>query len=152
MSRLAAQIKMLYYPTQSRIQSMLKTYLAFPADGRKALCLDPCCGTGEALINICGEQFLYGIELNTQRGLEARNRQEFQQVLIGDFEASVVQNNAFGFLFLNPPYDYKSGGEKTARYEIIFLSIVVSNSCSISIFMDSSLFPKLFSVKAKKTL
>ena len=42
---------------------MLKTYLAFPADGRKALCLDPCCGTGEALINICGEQFLYGIEL-----------------------------------------------------------------------------------------
>lgn len=100
---------------------MLKTFLAFPTDGRKSLCLDPCCGTGEALINICGEQFLYGIELNTQRGLEARNRQEFQQVLIGDFEASVVQNNAFGFLFLNPPYDYKSGGEKTARYEIIFL-------------------------------
>lgn len=93
----------------------------FPADSR-VNCLDPCCGTGEALYNLCPGQNLYGIELDVERGLKAREL--LHQVLIGDFEGAVVQNTSFGFLFLNPPYDWKTGteGQTGQRYEIIFLN------------------------------
>ena len=68
------------------IQIMKTLFTAFPTDDRKAICcVDPAAGQ-EKHVLISAEFSLYGDWLsNTQRGLEARNQQEFQQVIIGDF-------------------------------------------------------------------
>jgi len=116
LSRLAAQANMQYFPTQKRIRPMIRSYLSFPASGTTVF--DPCCGPGDALEEICPGQFLFGMELHTTRALEAKNR-PFIKVLAGPFEYSTISNRAFGFIHLNPPYDWVAGGGE--RYEELFL-------------------------------
>jgi hypothetical protein len=116
MSRLASQAEMQYIPTQERIVPMIRSYLSFPEKG--TTCLDPCCADGEALLKLCPSQYLFGVELHTGRGLAAKAR-EFVKVLIGPFENSVISNRAFGFLHVNPPYDWVTGGGQ--RWEELFL-------------------------------
>jgi hypothetical protein len=116
MSRLAAQAKIQYFPTQERIRPMIRSYLSFPESGTTVF--DPCCGPGDALEDLCPGQYLFGMELHTVRALEAKSR-PYVKVLAGPFENSVISNRAFGFIHLNPPYDWVAGGGE--RYEEHFL-------------------------------
>ncbi|WP_054697717.1 DUF6094 domain-containing protein [Syntrophomonas palmitatica] len=116
MTRLAAQADLEYFPTQERIRPIIRSYLSFPESGTTAF--DPCCGPGDALQEICPDQYLFGMELHTGRALEAKSK-TFVKVLAGPFENCTVSNRAFGFIHLNPPYDWVAGGGE--RYEEQFL-------------------------------
>lgn len=116
MARLQSQANLQYIPTQTRIRQIIKSHLFFPEVG--TTCLDPCCGHGDALVDICPNQHLFGLELHTGRALKAKTK-NYIQVLVGPFEHSVISNRAFGFIHLNPPYDWVAGGEQ--RYEELFL-------------------------------
>mgnify|MGYP000848399829 FL=1 len=116
MSRLAAQANLQYFETQKRIRPIIRSYLSFPESGTTVF--DPCCGPGDALEEICPDQFLFGMELHTARALEAKNR-PFIKALAGPFERCMISNRAFGFIHLNPPYDWVAGGGE--RYEEQFL-------------------------------
>ncbi|MDD3040438.1 DUF6094 domain-containing protein [Bacteroides sp.] len=116
MARLQAQANWEYIPTHKRIRSIIKSYLSFPEAG--TTCLDPCCGPGDALIEICPNQHLFGLEVHTGRALEAKTK-NFINVLVGPFENCVISNRVFGFIHLNPPYDWVAGGEE--KYEELFL-------------------------------
>ena len=121
MARLASQANLQYIPTQDRIRRIIKSYLEFPLKG--TTCLDPCCGPGDALLEICPEgNFLFGMELHTARALEAKQKR-FVKVLAGPFENSIISNRAFGLAFVNPPYDWVAGGKM--RYEEVFLNRVI---------------------------
>lgn len=121
MARLASQANLQYVPTQDRIRKTIKSYLEFPLNG--TTCLDPCCGPGDALLEICPDgNFLFGMELHTGRALEAKQK-PFVQVLAGPFENSIISNRVFGFAFVNPPYDWVAGGGM--RYEEVFLNRVI---------------------------
>lgn len=112
MARLRAQADLEYIPTQERIIPIIRSYLAFPERG--TTCLDPCCADGTALSQLCPGQYLFGAELHTGRAIEAKEK-EFVKVLVGPFERTIISNRAFGFIHLNPPYDWVAGGGE--RYE-----------------------------------
>lgn len=116
MARLAAQAELDYVPTQEKIRPLIRSYLNFSG---QTTCLDPCCGPGEALIEICPDQYLFGLEFHTGRASQAKASKKFLKVLIGPFENSIISNRAFGFIHLNPPYDWVAGGK--LRYEETFL-------------------------------
>lgn len=114
MARLQAQADMEFIATQERVRPILRSYFSFPET--KVNCLDPCCGPGDALMEICPGQNLYGVEIHTERALKARKH---FKVLVGPIESSIISNRAFSFCHCNPPYDWMAGGEK--RYEELFL-------------------------------
>lgn len=138
MARLMAQANLEYFPTQERIRPIIRSYLDFPEKGTN--CLDPCCGPGDALVEICPKQRLYGIELHTGRALDAKKK-PFEKVMIGPFEKSVISNRAFGFIHLNPPYDWVAGGKE--RYEENFLyraTNYLANNGVLEYLVPASLF------------
>lgn len=116
MARLRAQADLEFFPTQERIRPMIRSYLSFPE--KSTTCFDPCCADGKALMEICPDQHLFGMELHTGRALQAKRR-PFIKVLAGPFENCIISHNSFGFIHLNPPYDWVAGGGQ--RYEEIFL-------------------------------
>ncbi len=67
MARLRAQADLEFFPTQERIRPMIRSYLSFPE--KSTTCFDPCCADGKALMEICPDQHLFGMELHTGRGL-----------------------------------------------------------------------------------
>lgn len=113
MARLQAQANLEYIPTQDRIRPLIRSYLSFMGTSN---CLDPCCGPGDALVEICSGQNLYGVEIHTGRALEAKKK---FKTLAGPIEKATISNNAFSFCHCNPPYDWVAGGGE--RYEEIFL-------------------------------
>ena len=118
--RLAAQVKMGYYPTPPVVVDRVKSWLEFPKAGFAAL--DPCCGEGFALAK-CLEGTAgagYGVELDFARAEEARKR--LKKVLKGGFESTIISRGAFSLLWLNPPYDDNiAPDERAERKEKTFL-------------------------------
>lgn len=121
MARLKAQAELEYFPTQDRIRPIIRSYLKYPERG--TTCLDPCCGPGDALIEICPDQHLYGVEIHPGRAYEAKNTGKFVKVLISPLESCHISNRGFGLVFCNPPYDWApdADGEGSYRYEEAFL-------------------------------
>lgn len=117
--RLKGQVKMGYYPTPQAVVALIRPRLIFPKEPFPAL--DPCCGTGAALKSLVeGTQAAtYGIELDLERAREAM--EVLTSVAKGAFELSKVPKNAFGLLFLNPPYDWDTGSVENSRKEYKFL-------------------------------
>jgi len=117
--RLKGQIKMGYYPTPDSVVQLLRPHLIFPPEPFAAL--DPCCGTGAALRDLVkgSGAVTYGIELDLARAKEATK--VLDSVAKGAFELSKVPKNAFGLLLLNPPYDWATESEESARKEYKFL-------------------------------
>lgn len=119
MARLASQAKAGYYPTPESVCELLKKKITIEEGARL---LDPCCGEGTALAGMAiANTTTYGIELSHHRACEARKR--LHQVLWGDALAEIrFSYQAFGLLFLNPPYDTLSTrDEKAQRFEARFL-------------------------------
>jgi len=101
-----ARIKMGYYPTPLSVAERIKTFLNFPAENVNIL--DPCCGEGAALRNIVDgvNATTYGIELDDYRAKQAKD--SLDHVLHCGYEDVRISNNAYGCLFLNPPYDWQN--------------------------------------------
>ena len=128
--RLAAQAKGGFYPTPPRVADMIAE-LVCPSGARyrsrdAVRALDPCCGAGEALAQLAERlrerwgvpMETYGVELHRERAQEASER--LDHVLAADLFQTSIANGAFGLLFLNPPYDFDSDGQK--RVEHAFLT------------------------------
>lgn len=104
--RLAGRTIMGHYPTPPKVVDLLATWVQVPAP---CAVLDPCCGTGAALaqfLSKCGAApgtAAYGIELDRARAEEARG--VLHRVLNADAGYVRVSHEAFGLLWLNPPYD-----------------------------------------------
>lgn len=113
-------MKMGYYPTPLSVAERIKTFLSFPAENVNFL--DPCCGEGAALKNVMegANATTYGIELDDYRAKQAKDT--LGHVLQCGYEDVRISNNAYGCLFLNPPYDWQdsslldeSGHERTEK-------------------------------------
>ena len=126
--RLAAQSKGGFYPTPPRVVDLVAK-LFYGARGRPRSAdtlriLDPCCGAGDALAQFA--ELLrdrstvpvetFGVELHRDRAEQAA--QVLDRALACDLFATTIANNAFGVLFLNPPYDHDS---EDKRMEHAFL-------------------------------
>jgi len=70
--RLEGRMRLGYFPLHQREAQRMRRFLQFPNEPASAL--DPCAGTGAALVaiteNSCSRR--YGIELDSHRALEAR--------------------------------------------------------------------------------
>ena len=126
--RLAAQFKGGFYPTPPRVVEMVATLMQARTVTRGETTLrilDPCCGAGEALVQLaeCIERpdgasvETFGVELHAERAKEAERR--LDHALGTDLFQTAIANGAFGLLFLNPPYDSDAGDDR--RTEQAFL-------------------------------
>ena len=113
-------IKNGYFPTDgetlSRILPMLIPDLSggVPCEGRTIRMLDPCCGEGAALADLCqglcnswpNGPFIetYGVEFDQERAWHAKTI--VQSVIHSDIHDVVIKPRTVGLLFLNPPYGF----------------------------------------------
>ena len=130
--RLAGQAKGGFYPTPERVVQQIAKFLRpdkarYQAHSFHNL-IDPCCGNGDALRDISAhlrntvntDLTSYGVELHKDRAAQAG---EFLDHTLGlDIFQTSIANNAFGLLYLNPPYDFDSDTESKRRLEHSFLT------------------------------
>lgn len=111
-----------FFATPPRQGEYLRKLLEFHTD---TAALDPTCGEGEILKQLTEAReerdfhvATYGVELDKRRALLAE--QALEEVVEAPIESMVISNDAFGFVFLNPPYDNSMlgvGDEQTERKE-----------------------------------
>lgn len=120
--RLAAQAKMGYYPTPETVIPLIARHLK--AKASRIRILDPCAGMGTALKQI-GDSLqaeTYGIEVDLERGNQAKNI--LTKCLVTDYQNTRIGHGTFSLLWLNPPYDWaarRNDIERSERYERTFL-------------------------------
>ena len=110
MPRLESIAKGGYYPTPQEVTKLIAGRLAGEAGpGEVIRCLDPCCGTGkamyEAVENLQTSTQLFGIELNEERADQAGEYLD-EAMCADSLGEAAASNEAFGLLYLNPPYDH----------------------------------------------
>jgi 16S rRNA G966 N2-methylase RsmD len=109
-----------FYPLPlSEAQRILK-FLQFPVTPTSAL--DPCVGDGVAFeaITSDADMLRYGIELDSYRAEQARQR--IPNMVQGNALEVHCPVESFGLLYLNPPYDWTLGPADSRRTEQSFLS------------------------------
>jgi hypothetical protein len=96
--------------------------LVFP--DKECCALDPCVGDGVAFAEIAsGEKALrYGVELDAGRAGQARTKSI--DAIHGNCFDVQCPVESFSLIYLNPPYDFEIGGEKSQRMEKLFLEHV----------------------------
>lgn len=101
--RLMNNVRMGHYPTDLDHVGYIARSINFPA-GTTVNLLDPCCGTGDALLRLAlgTDSRCYGIELDDQRA--ERAQQQLHHVGFGSFFGASISPGAFHAIFLNPPY------------------------------------------------
>ena len=127
--RLAGLAKGGYYPTPIRcvdlVANLVMVQKHMNTESQEAIrILDPCCGPGDACERLAArlasktkaEIRTYGVELEQERAQKAREQMDF--ALSSDLFQSMIANNAFQVLYLNPPYDFDS---EDKRVEHAFL-------------------------------
>ena len=117
--RNVGRIKLGYYPLPDAEGIRLRNLLQYPAES--ASVLDPCVGTGAALIQLTegASVSCYGVELDADRAREATAAGiETVHGNLFDSEARVA---SFSVLYLNPPYDSEVGSMDNKRMEYLFL-------------------------------
>ena len=130
--RLAGQAKGGFYPTPDRVTQRIISLIGLDKPHTNTpthhTLIDPCCGNGDALRDIRDHLALsepstlttYGVELHKDRAAQAG---EFlDHTLALDIFQTSIANNAFGLLFLNPPYDFDSDEDSSRRLEHSFLT------------------------------
>jgi len=105
MSRIGNKIKAGYYPTQELQGTYMRKLLHFSGD---CATLDPCCGEGAILRQLTdGADCIvstYGVEIDKGRAEKAKENLDY--VVEAPIESMVISNDAFGMVYLNPPYDF----------------------------------------------
>ncbi|RAQ95939.1 DUF6094 domain-containing protein [Thermogemmatispora tikiterensis] len=134
MARLAAQVKLEFFPTPPRVVEGIAALLTFPSDCfAHARLLDPCAGDGRALALLaqrlkacfqpaCGDETscslsTWGIEIQTSLARQARSR--LDRVLHGNFFQTTLSWAGWQLAYLNPPYDWDQTSAR--RLESTFL-------------------------------
>ena len=109
--------RMGYYPTSTRVVSLLMTYFKPAPDGRL---LDPCAGEGTAagMLAKALNCASWGAELSPTRALAAGKNMD--RVLCAPWQTCSLTGESITLLFLNPPYNYDRFGDQR-RLEIEFL-------------------------------
>ncbi len=120
--RLAGRQRLGFYLLPIAEAERIRRFLGFADEQCSAL--DPCIGDGAAFADITSDQrmFRYGIELEAGRAEQARSKGI--EVIHGncfDVQCSV---ETFSLVYLNPPYDFEIGEEKSQRMEKLFLEHV----------------------------
>jgi len=117
MARLASQSKAGYYATPTDVADMICSFLK--AEELGARVLDPCCGTGAAIVRATDglQARLFGVELEKERAEAAK--EVLEQAVKGDLFRVRSKKGAYSLLFVNPPYDYSDG--ERVRLEHKFL-------------------------------
>ena len=114
MARLASQAKGGYYAAAPQAVAAVLERLAPPLLG-ECPTLDPCAGTGEALLQLTqglgDDAPPYAIELAEDRGAIVKALIGEEALAPADFLRTVVSSNSFSMVWCNPPYDYATGGE-----------------------------------------
>ena len=132
--RFGSQMKGGFYPTPEAVTTHISEHI-FPhaqrVRGRKISplvaeykVLDPCCGEAEA-ITLLAENMredneyavkTYGIELQQERS--EISKAALDNFISGDFFNTMIANNTFSVLFLNPPYD-EDAEEKRMEHQFL---------------------------------
>ena len=109
-----------FYPLPFSEAERIRKFLLFPDEPSSAL--DPCVGDGVAFEAITNgaEVIRYGIELDSYRAEQARQR--ILNVVQGNTLEVQCAVECFGLLYLNPPYDWALGPADSRRSEQTFLS------------------------------
>ena len=128
--RLAGLAKGGYYPTPLRCVDLMSNFIQVTSPKERAehgaiRILDPCCGPGDACERLAARLSqktmvdirTFGVELEQERARQAREQMDF--TLSSDLFQTMIANNAFHLLFLNPPYDHD---QEQKRVEQVFLA------------------------------
>ena len=118
--RLAAAARMAFYPLPVPEAKRLRRFLRFPENGCAAI--DPCLGDGVAFAVLTGNApvLRYGIELDSYRAEQARER--VQNVIQGNALETHCPVESFSLLYENCPYGHELGQDRSQRMEQIFLN------------------------------
>jgi 16S rRNA G966 N2-methylase RsmD len=120
--RLAGRERLGFYPLPILEAERIHKFLRFP--DQRCSVLDPCIGEGVALAEISREAraIRYGIELDAQRAALARSSAD--EVIHGNSFDVQCAVESFSLIYLNPPYDFEIGEDKSQRMERLFLEHV----------------------------
>ncbi len=148
--RLQGQAQLGYFPTPPSQIELIATWLQHTGTpGSLTRVLDPCAGQGEALANLSirlgkGIQ-TYGIELSPQRAEQAI--QVLDQVLPTGFENTLLTEETFSLVLLNPPYDGESMTGGGQRMEYTFLTpstrLLVRGGVLVYIIPETRISPEI---------
>ena len=118
--RFLGKAKMGFYPLPVVEAERIRALLRFP--GNSCAALDPCVGDGVAFAAVTsGAPVLrYGIELDSYRAEQARER--VPNMLQGNALETHCPVESCSLLYLNPPYDRELGSGQNQRMEQVFLS------------------------------
>src|SRR5258708_14837327 len=120
--RLAGRQRLGFYPLPIAEARRIRTFLQFPEQVCSAL--DPCMGEGVAFAELTRDAKTrrYGIELDAQRAGLARSSAD--EVIHGNCFDVQCPVESFSLIYLNPPYDFEIGEDKSQRMERLFLDHV----------------------------
>lgn len=120
--RLAGRARLGFYPLPVSEAERICNWLRFP--DKPCSVLDPCIGQGVALakITLNQEVLRYGIELDAYRAEQARSLST--EVIHGNCFDVQCPVESFSVIYLNPPYDFELGEQKSKRMERLFLEHV----------------------------
>ena len=120
--RLAGRARLGFYPLPVAEAERIRRFLAF-AD-KQCCALDPSIGDGVAFGEITSAVSVlrYGIELEAGRAEQARAKGS--EVIHGNCFDVQCPVESFSLIYLNPPYDFEIGEERSQRMERLFLEHV----------------------------
>src|SRR5258708_6797131 len=114
--------KLGFFPLSLAEAGRIRRLLQFSDEQSSAL--DPCVGDGAAFTAIASSRTVsrYGVELDAGRAEQARSKGS--EVLHGNCFDVQCPVESFSLIYLNPPYDFEIGEEKSQRTEKLFLEHV----------------------------
>src|SRR5712664_4891940 len=120
--RLAGRERLGFYPLPIPEAERIRRFLAFP--DKQCCALDPCVGDGAAFAEIASDKNVlrYGVELDAGRAEQARTKG--MEVIHGNCFDVQCPVESFSLIYLNPPYDFEIGEEKSQRMEKLFVEHV----------------------------
>jgi hypothetical protein len=122
--RLAGRARLGFYPLPLPEAKRIRKCLAFSDE--QCCALDPCVGDGAAFAEIASDKgvgvWRYGVELDAGRAEQAGAKGI--QVIHGNCFDVQCPVESFSLIYLNPPYDFEIGEERSQRMERLFLEQV----------------------------
>jgi SAM-dependent methyltransferase len=120
--RAAGRVRLGFFPLPLTEAQRIRRFLAFPNCPLSAL--DPCVGDGAAFAEITSDEKVlrYGVELDAGRAEQARNKGI--EVIQGNCFDVQCPVESFSLIYLNPPYDFEVGEQRSQRMERLFLEHV----------------------------